>query len=136
MRTLKVGVVGFGPAGCVVAMSLYRQGHDVRVYERDEDPFTLCFEDMKDKSYPVSILPLGSDVMRECGMLEHFQQTKYCNRYLGQSVNGSKILTHKGLCGYQGSRTGLMKTMLECVKETCPDLVIHFNCPITHVNLD
>lgn len=30
----KVGVVGFGPAGCVVALHLLRQGYQVTVFER------------------------------------------------------------------------------------------------------
>lgn len=55
---------------------------------------------MKDKSYPVSILPLGSEVMKECGMLAHFERSPFCNRYLGQSINGSRIITHKGLSGF------------------------------------
>ncbi len=65
-------MVGFGPAGAVVALCLTKQGHEVTVFERDADPFSLDFQAIKDRSYPLIVGTKGSAVMQECGILSYF----------------------------------------------------------------
>ena len=34
-KKMKVGIVGYGPAANVLAISLYKQGHQVAIFERN-----------------------------------------------------------------------------------------------------
>lgn len=56
---MKVCVVGFGPAGCVVAMALSKRGHHVTVYERDPNPFDINLETLKERSYSMNSIVRG-----------------------------------------------------------------------------
>lgn len=44
---MKVCVVGFGPAGCVMAVALRKNGHIVKIYEKDINPFDVDLDTLK-----------------------------------------------------------------------------------------
>ncbi len=118
MKTLKTCIVGFGPAGAVAAVGLARQGHSVRVYERDANPFEIEVEAMKDRAYPVIIPSKGAEVMASVGMLSYFQKLKYCNEFRGHnSAEGTLVDIDQTPVGYQGSRNGIMKTLYEALTD-------------------
>lgn len=50
---LKIGIVGYGPAGIVAAISLSRNGHEVVMYEKES--LEGLTEIAKTKTYPIDI---------------------------------------------------------------------------------
>jgi 2-polyprenyl-6-methoxyphenol hydroxylase-like FAD-dependent oxidoreductase len=106
---MNIGIVGYGPAGIIAAISLHRSGHKVTMFERDE--YTLenvGKPEMLDKSktYPIDIGAKGIRAIEYIGAYHIFE--KYCNFFEGvmtpQGVFGEK----EKVPGFCGSRLELM----------------------------
>ena len=78
---LKIGIVGYGPAGIISAICLSKQGHDVTIFEKE-------FYDWKDRTltesdksymYPMGIGQKGMKAINHIGALPIF--AKYLNQF-------------------------------------------------------
>ena len=97
---LKVGIVGYGPAGVITAIGLTKQGHEVTMFER----LFYNYKDKADKSnqhrhlmYPVNI---GAKGMRAINSLKcmHIME-KHLNVFEGmKNINGDWIFNEKRPC--------------------------------------
>ena len=81
----KVAVVGSGPAGLAAAQQLNRAGHNVTVYERDDEPGGLLL-------YGIPDFKLNKDVVRR--RLRQMQEEGVifkCGVFVGKDVTGPEL---------------------------------------------
>lgn len=69
---MKVCVVGFGAAGCIIACSLSKQGYDVTIYERDVNPLELDKQSFKERGYPITIFKAGCEIIHLTNLGKYF----------------------------------------------------------------
>ena len=133
--SLKVGIVGYGPASNVAAVALHKQGHRVTIFEKNPSPYEVDFETLKNRSYPLLFNTKASLVLERVGILPYFQNMKHCNHFLKIEFPNGEISIDSKPEGYQESWNGIMKSMLDSLRELCPDAEIHFNIRVANVDI-
>lgn len=132
---MKAAIVGYGPAGNVAAVGLYKQGWKVTVYEKQPNPYEMDFNTLKDRSYPLVFNSKGAKVLVRAGILPYFEKMKHCNRF-NRVVYSQGQTEQKGEPkGFHGSWNGIMKTMLDSFHDLCPDAEIKFNTEVLDIQI-
>ena len=107
---MKIGIVGYGPAGIISAIALTNSGHDVTIFERDNytlDNVGKSEELDKTKTYPIDVGAKGLRAIEYVGAMKMFE--KYCNPFEGVSMDNKTIfLKGEEKPGFCGSRLELM----------------------------
>lgn len=67
MKTTDVLVIGAGPAGCIAASLLNKQGFNVKMVEKEKFPRFVIGE---------SLLPRVMDNLEEAGLLENVKKSR------------------------------------------------------------
>ena len=116
---MKVCVVGFGPAGCVVAIALAKQGHKVEIFERDASPNDMDLETLKERSYPMISIIRGPDILEQVNLRDHFERSKFVVSLKGMKFKGEETQTTSQE-GFGGSRQSFMRAYLEGLQIECP----------------
>jgi glutamate synthase (NADPH) small chain len=82
----QVAIVGSGPAGLAAAAQLNQAGHQVTVFERDDQPGGLLRYGIPDFKLEKSVVDRRLDLMRQEGIV--FQ----CNTEIGVHISGQELL--------------------------------------------
>ena len=92
----KVAIVGSGPAGLAAAAQLNKAGHDLTVFERDEQPGGLLRFGIPDFKLEKNIIDRRLEVMKQDGI--RFQ----CNTEVGKDIEAEEMIRNFNavvLCG-------------------------------------
>jgi 2-polyprenyl-6-methoxyphenol hydroxylase-like FAD-dependent oxidoreductase len=123
-KPLKIGIVGYGPAGIIAAISLARNGHEVTMFERDnyggERKMDLSTLD-KTKTYPIDIGARGIQAVDYIGAYAIFE--KYNNLFKGIKTNmGGGMSDPEIVAGFTGTRVELMWSLAEARELLAPSI--------------
>lgn len=80
METIDVLVIGAGPAGCIAASILNKQGHKVKIVEKEKFPRFVIGE---------SLLPRVMDNLEEAGLLEAVKKAGFQEKFGAKFVKGN-----------------------------------------------
>ncbi|HHJ09524.1 MAG TPA: glutamate synthase subunit beta [Bacteroidetes bacterium] len=95
----KVAVIGSGPAGLTVASRLNRTGHEVTVFEKDENPGGLLRFGIPDFKLTKAVIDRRIDIYKKEGVIFR------TGIYAGKDISARKLLeTFDALCLAVGSR--------------------------------
>lgn len=82
METVDVLVIGAGPAGCIAASLLNKQGHKVKMVEKEKFPRFVIGE---------SLLPRVMDHLEEAGFLEAIKAAGFQEKFGAKFIRGNEI---------------------------------------------
>lgn len=83
----KVAIVGSGPAGLAAAVQLNKVGHEVTVFERDDEPGGLLRYGIPDFKLDKSVVHRRIKIMKESGI-------KFiCNTEVGKDIDAKDLVT-------------------------------------------
>jgi glutamate synthase (NADPH/NADH) small chain len=83
----KVAIIGAGPAGISAAWDLMRKGHDVTVYEKQEEPGGLMMYGIPNMKLDKELLTKRFNLMKELGV--KFE----CNTEISKDIPAEKLLS-------------------------------------------
>ncbi len=75
-------VIGAGPAGCIAAAMIHKQGFKVKMLEKEKFPRFVIGE---------SLLPRVMDHLEEAGLLEAVKKEKFQEKFGAKFVRGDEI---------------------------------------------
>ena len=82
----KVAVIGSGPAGLTVATTLNQRGHNVTVYEREDEPGGLLMYGIPNMKLEKAIIFRRTELLKEEGI------TFVCNTDVGRDITKEELL--------------------------------------------
>lgn len=82
METTDVLVIGAGPAGCIAASLLNKQGFKTRIVEKEKFPRFVIGE---------SLLPRVMDHLEEAGLLEAVKAAGFQGKFGPKFIRGNEI---------------------------------------------
>ena len=82
----KVAIIGSGPAGLTVATTLNQRGHNVTVYEREDEPGGLLMYGIPNMKLEKAIIFRRTELLKEEGI------TFVCNTDVGRDITKEELL--------------------------------------------
>ncbi|MCC7138039.1 MAG: FAD-dependent monooxygenase [Planctomycetes bacterium] len=127
----RIGIVGAGPAGLLLASALARRGVSTTLLERDGDP-NEAPRFNPDRSYTIDITGHGLRAIRHIDAERHFDERMLPFkglRYFGKTDEWP-------LPGWTGSRGDILRALTAVVRERHADLVrVHYGHRVTAVDV-
>lgn len=128
----KIAIIGGGPAGLVLAISLARRGISSIVFEAMDNPLKLEKYNPS-RSYAIDITGHGLKAVRYIGAVEEFDNALIA--FNGMKLNG-KTMTDWAEPGWIASRGDIVSVLTTIAVEQHSQLIdIRFQCQLDNINV-
>jgi kynurenine 3-monooxygenase len=129
-----IAIIGGGPAGLVLAISLARRGIPSIIFEAMDNPLNLEKYNPS-RSYAIDMTGHGLKAVRYIDAVDDFNKTLI--GFDGLKLNGKKLVTDWREPGWIGSRGDIVSVLTTIALEKHADLIdIRFKCRVGDINVD
>ena len=127
-----VAIVGGGPAGLVMAITLARRGMHTTVFERDQHP-QFAPRLNPDRSYTIDITGHGLRALRYIDATTYFDSRML--RFLGIQHQG-RVIDEWSDPGWTGSRGDILRPLMQIIEDRHEEYVdFQFECPVSGIDV-